>query len=153
MKYKPLNPELVVVHCSATKPSMDIGAKEIDFWHRQKGWFAIGYHYVVRRDGTVEEGRDCNRPGAHARGHNHNSLGVCLIGGVDDKGKPEDNFTTEQYQALYDLLDQLTGVYGLDTIVGHRDLPGVTKACPCFDVQEFLSDTALARTLHHNTQD
>ena len=153
MKYKPLNPEYAVVHCSATKPSMDIGVKEIDSWHRLKGWFSIGYHYVIRRDGTVEEGRDSNTPGAHARGYNHNSLGVCLIGGVDDKGKPENNFTVEQFQSLYLLLEKLTEEHTLVTVLGHRDLPGVNKACPCFDVADFLADTDLAQTLYTNAQD
>jgi len=147
MKYKKLNPEMAVVHCSATKPSMDIGAKEIDFWHREKGWFSIGYHYVIRRDGTVEKGRPDDIPGAHARGHNHNSLGICLIGGVDDNGKPEDNFTEEQHVSLYEVLFNLVGNYKLHTVLGHRDLPNVNKACPSFDVSEWLAPSAELSTM------
>ena len=71
-----MNPlKYLVVHCSATPASRDIGAKEIDLMHRQKGWRCIGYHYVIRRDGRVEAGRPENEPGAHVEGHNGHSLG------------------------------------------------------------------------------
>lgn len=72
----------IIIHCSATPPSMDIGAKDIDRWHRAKGWLGIGYHYVIKRDGTVEMGRKLEDAGAHAEGHNHHSVGVCMIGGI-----------------------------------------------------------------------
>jgi hypothetical protein len=75
--------ERIVVHTAATPEGRDIGAQEIDRWHRQRGWRMIGYHYVIRLDGTVEEGRDETIPGAHARGYNRTSIGICLIGGMD----------------------------------------------------------------------
>jgi len=155
MKYKPLTPEMIVVHCSATKPSMDIGAKDIDSWHRKRGWFAIGYHYVIRRDGTVEKGRPDDRPGAHARGYNSTSLGVCLVGGVNDKGKPEDNFTEEQFRSLWHVLFNLVGNYRtITTVLGHRDLPKVHKACPSFDVAEWLShEEILSSMIYSNSQE
>ena len=139
MKYIPQIPEMVVVHCSATQPRMDIGVKEIDFWHRERGWFSCGYHYIIRRDGTLEKGRPDDRPGAHARGYNKDSLGICLVGGIDDRGRAEDNFTVAQYNKLYELLLNLVGMYKIHTVIGHGDLPHVNKACPSFDVQEFLS--------------
>lgn len=142
MNWKPIKSyDYLVVHCAATKASMDIGAEEIRLWHRQRGWFDIGYHYVIRRDGSIENGRPITRPGAHARGFNHISLGICLVGGVAEDGKtPEDNFTPEQYATLYDLLTGLLTQYPDANLVGHRDLPNVNKACPSFDVNKWFDD-------------
>jgi N-acetylmuramoyl-L-alanine amidase len=85
--------DLLVVHCAATKASMDIGAKEIRRWHKDRGWDDIGYHYVIRRNGDVEIGRPENAVGAHVAGKNSTSVGICLVGGIDDAGKPKANFT------------------------------------------------------------
>lgn len=114
---------------------MDIGIKEIDRWHRERGYFSAGYHFVIRRDGTVETGRKLDQPGAHARGWNHLSLGFCLVGGRAAKGKQaEQNFTPAQYAALSQLLHGLTFKYPNAQVVGHGDLPGTATACPSFDV-------------------
>jgi N-acetyl-anhydromuramyl-L-alanine amidase AmpD len=131
--------DFLVVHCAATKPKMDVGAKEIRQWHLDKGWADIGYHYVIRRSGEVEKGRLDEIPGAHVAGHNKNSIGICLVGGIDDDGHPEPNFTQEQFTALDLLLDELVVEYDLteDAILGHRDFPGVGKACPSFDVRKW----------------
>lgn len=143
--------ERIIIHASATPSDMDIGREEIDRWHRAKGWWAIGYHFVIRRDGTVEKGRSCSRFGAHASGYNRNSIGICMIGGVkrvpDRDGRndpdgprwdliPEDNYTDEQWKSLMYLTRQLVNQCGENNVavIGHRDLPKVAKACPCFDV-------------------
>lgn len=132
--------DYLVVHCAATKASMDIGAADIKAWHRKQGWLDIGYHYVIRRSGAVETGRPEDRPGAHARGFNHVSIGICLAGGVGEDGKtPENNFTDAQFAALRQLLNDLIQRYPHAKIVGHRDLPNVNKACPSFDVKEWWS--------------
>jgi len=128
----------LAVHCSATPPEMDIGVDEIRQWHKDKGWSDVGYHYVIRRDGTVEGGRPQHKQGAHVHGWNDKSLGICLIGGVDGQFIPEDNFTAAQKQALYGLLEGLLGEYPGAQIKGHRDFPGVKKACPSFDVQAWF---------------
>ena len=132
--------DMLVVHCAATKPHMDIGAEEIRRWHKDKGWNDIGYHYVIRRSGEVEKGRDEGIPGAHVAGHNRRTIGICLVGGIDEDGHPEPNFTEEQFVALKQLLNELSIKYGLtrDAIIGHRDFPGVGKSCPCFSVQTWL---------------
>lgn len=130
--------EAIVIHCSATPASRDIGAIEIDRMHRQKGWREIGYHLVIRRDGTLEYGRPMDLVGAHVEGHNANTIGVCMIGGVNDELKVEDNFTDEQWETLFGLLIHLRTQYPEVSIVGHRDYPGVHKDCPSFDVKEFL---------------
>lgn len=131
----------LAVHCSATKPSMDIGRKEIDRWHRDGGMKCIGYHYVIRRNGEVELGRSKEEVGAHVRGYNRESLGICLVGGIDDQGKPEDNFTLDQYVALAEILQELHQEFPEAEIKGHRDFPEVNKACPCFDVKAWWKDT------------
>ncbi len=126
----------IVIHCSATKPSMDVGVEEIDRWHRQRGFLKIGYHFVIRRDGTIQTGRELNHAGAHALGWNDRSWGVCLIGGIDESGNPEDNFEEEQYDSLLSLLLTLKLKVPDARIIGHNEVSN--KACPSFDVQKFL---------------
>lgn len=129
----------IVIHCAATKASMDIGAAEIDKWHREKGWLMIGYHKVIRRDGRIEDGRPLDSPGAHVEGMNSVSVGICLVGGIDAKGRPERNYTPEQWAALKSLVLDLKRVYPEAVVVGHHDLnPG--KACPCFEVDDWLTE-------------
>jgi len=135
-------PEMVVVHCSATPAKMDVGAKEIDRWHRQRGWLGIGYHYVIRRDGTVEEGRPEDRPGAHAYGYNKVSIGICLVGGLSTRKRPYNNFTKEQFAALRKLIDSIFLRYRIRRVVGHRDLDP-HKDCPSFDVKSWAEHVGL----------
>lgn len=124
----------IIIHCAATKPSMDIGKAEIDKWHRARGFFGIGYHYVIRRDGSLETGRDLNKIGAHAQGHNSDSIGICLAGGIDEDGKPECNYTKAQWHTLNNLVDQLQkDIPQITKIIGHNDVSA--KACPCFNVK------------------
>lgn len=132
----------LIIHCSATRPSMDIGVAEIKEWHLDRGWNNIGYHYVIRRNGVIEDGRPVAKVGAHAKGHNANSIGICLVGGVkEEDGKtPDANFTFEQYRSLESFVSDLERQYPeIHTICGHRDLPGVWKQCPCFSVKDFFS--------------
>lgn len=128
--------DTIIIHCAATKPSTDIGAKEIDNWHRAKGYFGIGYHYVIRRNGEVELGRPLDKAGAHAKGHNETSIGICLVGGIDDRGNPENNFTPEQWAELAKLVTDLQGRFGALKVIGHNEV--AAKACPSFNVQKWL---------------
>lgn len=123
----------IIVHCSATPEGMDIGAEEIDCWHRQRGFSTIGYHYVVRLDGTVEQGRGLWRTGAHCLGHNVASVGICYVGGVDADGRPKDTRTAVQREALRMLVGTLRRRFGRLPVYGHRDF--APKACPCFDAK------------------
>lgn len=129
--------DFIVIHCSATSPSMDIGKQEIERWHRSRGWLTIGYHYVIRRDGTIETGRPGDVIGAHVSGHNSNSIGICIVGGVSEKDKrtPENNFTQEQFNSLIKLVKKLKVKYDVAKVCGHRDF-NKNKACPCFEVSE-----------------
>jgi len=126
----------IIIHCSATAEGKDFSVKDIDRWHRQRGWAGCGYHYVVRLDGTVETGRSEQTVGAHCYGHNKNSIGVCYIGGLATDGKtPKDTRTTAQKAALYALLKKLKTKYPKARIYGHRDF-NPQKACPSFDAYE-----------------
>jgi N-acetyl-anhydromuramyl-L-alanine amidase AmpD len=111
---------------------MDIGVIEITEWHVANGWSTCGYHYVIRRDGTIEPGRHERLPGAHVAGHNADSLGICLVGGINDKGQPDSNFTRAQWAALDHLVSQLVSQYPGATVSGHRDWTDA-KACPSFN--------------------
>ena len=128
--------DYIVIHCSATPPTMDIGAETIRGWHRARGWGDIGYHYVLRRNGVAEAGRPFDEVGAHAQGHNHNSVAICYVGGVDAQGNPEDNRTDNQKDGLRALVAMCRMLYPDAEVLGHRDLPGVAKACPSFDAKE-----------------
>lgn len=126
----------IIIHCSATRPDQNITAKNIARWHvEDNGWKAIGYHYVIRRDGTLEKGRDIHETGAHALGYNANSIGVCIVGGVDEFNNPEQNYTANQYYSLKKLLDVLCVTFPNADIIGHNDVSD--KDCPCFNVREW----------------
>lgn len=137
--------DYIAIHCSATGPKQDFGAADIDKWHRAKGWKCIGYHYVIRRNGTVEEGREEATIGAHVENWNSVSIGVCMVGGVDanDPKKAVNNFTPEQFASLKQLLVDLKIRYPSAIIQGHRDFPKVAKACPCYDVKSWLKTVGL----------
>lgn len=133
--------DLLVIHCSATPPNMDIGAKEIRRWHKNKGWSDIGYHDVIRRNGKTEKGRDYNRIGAHVKGWNRRSLGVCLVGGVDEYNEPEANFTDEQWESLERYCRAVKAQINGIVIAGHNEY--APKACPSFYVPEWLQSVNL----------
>lgn len=136
--------QTLVIHCAYTRPSMDIGAETIRRWHvDERGWRDIGYHHIIRRDGTVEAGRAEDQQGAHVAGHNRRSLGICLVGGMlEDDQQPDANFTAAQWAVLETLMRDLKARYPEAEIVGHRDLaPG--RACPCFDVKAWASTLSL----------
>ena len=130
----------IVVHCSATPANRDIGVEAIRKMHKLRGFLDVGYHYVIRRNGATEKGRPDDRPGAHARGFNQHSLSICLVGGVTQDLDAEDNFNERQYETLEKLLRELKATYPDALILGHRDLPRVNKACPCFDVEEWWNN-------------
>lgn len=134
----------IVVHCTATPEGKDFKAKDIDRWHKERGWKGIGYHYVVDLDGTIEKGRNESEIGSHVAGHNKDSIGVVYVGGLDKDGKtPKDTRTEAQKEALWKILIALIIKYPDATIMGHRDFKGVSKACPCFDVQKEYKDINL----------
>ena len=137
---------LFIVHCSATPAGKDYSAEDIRKWHVQEnGWQDIGYNYVIRRDGTLELGRDLNadlhdvmrETGAHTKGYNKTGIGVCLIGGVDKYLRPVANYTAQQYTTLLSLGLYVQAFYPDIEFLGHNDLS--PKSCPCFDVRSFFA--------------
>ncbi|MBQ6054039.1 MAG: N-acetylmuramoyl-L-alanine amidase [Prevotella sp.] len=122
---------LIVIHCSAVRTNQTSSAAQIDTWHRQRGFkLGIGYHYVVRRNGEIEQGRPEWMVGAHCKNHNKYSIGVCYEGGLNCLDLPADTRTPEQKAALRQLLTELHSRYPKAVIVGHHDL-NPQKACPC----------------------
>ena len=132
---------LIVIHCSAVKPDQQSSVAQIDTWHHDRGYkFGVGYHYVIRRDGSIEAGRPEWMVGAHCVNHNKYSIGVCYEGGLDARGQPADTRTAEQKATLRQLLTDLHRRYPRAVIVGHHDL-NPQKACPCIkDVAREYAD-------------
>lgn len=129
----------IIVHCSATAEGKDYSVDEIRRWHLKRGWRDIGYHFVIQRDGTTEEGRPIEMTGAHTKGHNFDSIGVCYIGGVEakkrnDKWIAKDTRTQEQKEALEELLCYLKILYPQAVVHGHNEF--ANKSCPCFNARE-----------------
>lgn len=127
----------IILHCSATKAGKDFHASDIRRWHLERGFNDIGYHFVVRLDGTVEQGRDINRVGAHCLNHNRRSIGICYVGGLDSAGRPADTRTAAQRLALPALIRRLRRHHPKASIHGHREF--AAKACPCFNAAEYAS--------------
>lgn len=130
--------QYIVVHSSATPKDRDHTEEDIERWHKRRGFRDTGYHYVVLLDGIVESGRPIGEQGAHVRSHNHNTIGVCYIGGTDAQGKPMDTRTMAQKDAMRQLLSELLALHPGAKIVGHRDL--ARTACPSFDAKEEYKD-------------
>ena len=132
---------LIVVHCSAVRPDQTSSVAQIDRYHREDRHykFGVGYHYVIRRDGTIEPGRPEWMIGAHCLNHNRYSIGICYEGGLDARGQPEDTRTLEQKLAMLHLLEVLHRRYPKALIVGHRDLSH-DRDCPCFDAVKEYAD-------------
>lgn len=129
----------IVLHCSATKEGYSFDAKDIRRWHRQLGWSDIGYNYVIKLDGTIEEGRNVHKIPSHVKGYNTHSLGICYIGGLDANMKAKDTRTEAQKASMLQLLTELKKMYPNAKIQGHKDFPKVAKACPCFDAKREYS--------------
>lgn len=138
----------IIIHCSATIEAINYTVENIRQWHLKRGFKNIGYHYVIYRDGTINDGRPISEPGAHCEGFNEHSVGICYIGGLDSNFKSKDTRTPEQKKALADLITYLKNLYPIKLIAGHRDFSadlngdGIIsknewmKDCPCFEVKD-----------------
>ena len=121
----------IIVHCSATREGQHVTVQQIRQWHLQRNFADIGYHYVVYLDGTVHKGRPLEKAGAHCKGYNTHSIGICYVGGLDRQGKPKDTRTAAQKAAMLSLIRELRQRFPRATVHGHREF--ANKACPCFD--------------------
>lgn len=141
----------IIIHAAATRPNWMAGQStaakvaEIRRWHvEDNGWADIGYHYLIDRDGTTLQGRSIDRDGAHVRGHNAGTIGICLFGGHGSSENDDfpEHFTEEQDEALRELLAQLQEDYGPVPVTGHNEY--AAKACPGFQVAAWLAAEPLA---------
>ena len=124
----------LVLHCSASRCNEDYSVEQLRRDHKARGFYDIGYHFYIRKDGTMTQHRMLLEVGAHARPYNRCPSGVCYEGGRDEQGKAWNAMTTEQETRLIDLFRNLKILFAKAKIVGHRDLPGTTpKECPCLD--------------------
>ena len=123
----------IIIHCSATLPGQRVDVETITRWHKQRGFKTIGYHFFIDRSGTIHAGRPLEQQGAHCKGQNAHSIGICYEGGLDKEGKPLDTRTIMQRIAMKELVAQLQERFTEATVHGHREF--ANKACPCFDVQ------------------
>ena len=140
--------DTLVIHCSATPATMDIGVETIKKWHvDENGWDDVGYHHVIRRDGTLEPARPEEYQGAHAVQVNDRSLGICLIGGSNSNGDWENNFINDQFVTLKALLLNLTKKYEIKKIIGHYQVEP-KKECPSFKVPDWLEEQNLQEYIY-----
>ena len=134
------NIKYIVVHCTATPIMATVEAIK-RYWKEVRKWGDTpGYHYLIHRDGEVEQLLDENKISNGVYGHNKDSVHIAYMGGVDLKGNPTDNRSQRQKDAMFDLIMELFEKYKTAKAKGHRDFEGVKKACPCFDVQEWLAN-------------
>ena len=126
----------IILHCSATPEGRDIDAATIKDWHvNGNGWSDIGYHYVIKLDGDIETGRQLDKVGAHCKGHNKDSIGICYIGGMDADMNPKDTMNEAQEASMKELIYSLRMVWDKPlTLHGHNEY--ASKACPSFKVSE-----------------
>lgn len=128
----------LIIHCSYTYPEMDIGAHEIRSWHmNENGWSDIGYHYVIRRNGIVENGRPESVGGAHTAGQNGDSIGICMVGGKAHNNWHVSNYTAAQWEALESLVSMLIEKHDGVEVYGHYEFSN-EKTCPNFDVEAWM---------------
>lgn len=130
----------IIIHCSATPEGRDIDAATIKDWHvNGNKWSDIGYHYVIKLDGTIESGRPLDIAGAHVKGHNADSIGICYIGGADEDMNPKDTLNECQEESMRELIFSLRMVWDKHlTLHGHNEY--ASKACPSFKVSEKFAD-------------
>ena len=129
---------MLIIHCSAVMPFQTSSVESIRAYHLSKGWSDCGYHYVIRRDGSIEKGRPEEMIGAHCLNHNKHSIGLCYEGGLDSNGNPADTRTSQQKKAMLNLLTELKKKYPNAVIVGHNVFS--SKSCPCFDAANEYKD-------------
>ena len=147
----------IVVHASLTSPDQKdhqgnpVGYKYLDRKHREDGAFECGYHWLILRDGAAVQCRHEDMIGNHCPGVNGISVSVCMIGGHNDKGKPESNFTKDQWVTLHQLMDALTRKYPEAEVVGHCDVAAEETSCPSFDVKDWWRKTQERKHLKENS--
>lgn len=125
----------IIIHCSATKEGQDISVENIRYWHvEENGWSDIGYHFIVDINGFLHEGRDIDIHGAHTKGENKDSVGICYIGGLSEDMAWKDTRNKRQKDTLEIIIKYIKNLYPEAKVYGHNDFS--EKDCPCFDAKE-----------------
>ena len=128
-----------MVHCSATRSDRNFSVENLISTGVAK-YGQASYHWFVQRNGNIVPILPESVRGAHARGYNRCSIGICYEGGINTRGKNDDTRTPQQKASLYELLKQLHRDYPKARIIGHRELPHVAKDCPCFTASSEYAD-------------
>lgn len=127
--------DTIVIHTTATQENQEVTIEQIDMWHKKRGWDMVGYHYVVDLQGKIHKGRCITQVGAHVKGHNKTSIGICYVGGLDENGDAKDTLRPIQKNAIGFMLLALKAVLQQPMVVkGHKEF--TNKACPCFEVKD-----------------
>jgi N-acetylmuramoyl-L-alanine amidase len=129
------NIQYLVIHCSDTEDKNELSAIDIHKMHLGFGWDGIGYHKVILKSGEIQNGRPEYWVGAHVRGKNNISLGVCLIGRT--------SFTPKQFISLKKVLQKWKILYPRAKIIGHCDVTNTKKTCPNFDVEKWIQKISI----------
>ena len=134
--------DYIVIHYTATPLESDFSAADIDAMHKRRGWAGIGYHKYIRKNGLIEKGRPLTVRGAHVKGHNHHSIGICYEGGVHaaDPNTGLDTRTDAQKEAMIRVIRELLARYPDAQVIGHRDMPGAATQCPGFDAGKWWAE-------------
>lgn len=141
----------IILHCSATKEGMDFNINDIRRWHvNGNGWEDVGYHYIIKLDGEIQKGRDIEKVGAHCKGRNKHSIGICYIGGLDGDGKPKDTRTDKQKASMYMLIERLRNRFGNIPVYGHNKF--ANKSCPCFDAEKEYNEVSTDTCVFDNVE-
>ena len=139
-EYLPREIKLIVIHCSATRCNVPFSPQQLEECHKARGFRSTGYHFYITRDGRIHHTRPIEQIGAHAKGFNLHSIGICYEGGLSPEGKPTDTRTTFQRMALIDVISILKKQYPDAVVKGHYQLSAdIHKACPCFDAEKEYS--------------
>ena len=156
---------LIVVHCTATQGNRTLSPEALDLMHRHRGFNGTGYHYYICKDGTVHLTRPIERVGAHAKGFNAHSIGICYEGSLDCRGRPADIRTPAQRATLRQLVGQLQEKFPGCRVCGHRGLsPDLNrngeiepeewiKSCPCFEVAKEFKELEEFAVKTENTEE
>ena len=127
----------IILHCSGTPELKDFDVEDIRDWHvNGNNWSDVGYHFIIKLDGTIQDGRPLQKIGAHVKGKNRSSIGICYIGGMNrDMTDWEDTRTEKQKESLLKLINDLKKRFPNTIVYGHKDFTN-KKLCPSFDAKE-----------------
>lgn len=124
----------IIIHSTATPEGREHDVEDIRGWHKARRYIDIGYHFLIKIDGTIEVGRNLDKTGAHVRGKNTGTIGIVYVGGTDENLNPKDTRTQEQKTSMKKLINWLWEKFGHLKVSGHNDY--VNTACPSFKVNE-----------------